>query len=72
MPVMDGYRACLEIRSLYEQHEIEQPYLIACSGNCEDSQIQKAWVSKFDELIQKPASVDTHREIFEQVLDLTE
>ena len=56
MPVMDGYAACIKMRDLFDEHNIPQPYIIALTGNVEESQIQKAWSSKFDELISKPAS----------------
>ena len=58
MPVKDGYVACCEIRELLRNGNYVQPYIAACTGNTEESQIQKTWDHLFDELVPKPASVE--------------
>ena len=70
MPILDGYQACLQIRQMYTDANVSQPYIVACTGNVENSQVQRAWNSQFDELIQKPATCDVVEAILEQVLAL--
>lgn len=58
MPGLDGYNTCIRIRQIYDLHEADQPYIVACTGNVETSQINRAWESQFDELLQKPATIE--------------
>ena len=37
MPGLDGYRTCIRIRQTYELHGVDQPYIVACTGNVENS-----------------------------------
>jgi CheY-like chemotaxis protein len=57
MPVMDGYQAAKKIREFLHQNKQIQPYMVACTGNVEESQIKRAWSSKFDEVVAKPVTV---------------
>jgi len=61
MPVIDGYDATRLIRKHYANMMFEQPYVIACTGHSEEEFIRKAWQSKMDEVIPKPAK-------FEQIM----
>ena len=72
MPVLNGYSACTQIRQLYREHNAEQPFYVACTGNVEDSQIKQAFDSGFDELVQKPATVAVLTEILRQVMAFVE
>jgi CheY-like chemotaxis protein len=68
MPVMDGYHVSLAIRKFYSLQRQTQPYICACTGHSEEQFIQKAWSHLMDEVIPKPASKETIREILEQVI----
>lgn len=70
MPVLDGYDACLLIREMISDHYQQQPYIAACTGNLEDFQVKKAFDSQFDELIQKPATVQVLTKVLEDVCDI--
>ena len=59
MPHMDGYEATLKIRKHCEMHRYNQPYVIACTGHTEEQYIQKAWNHLMDEIVAKPANIDT-------------
>ena len=69
MPVMNGYKSTLEIRQFIERARLVQPMVVACTGNVEDSMIEKAWRSKMDEIVQKPASVEVVSEILKEVIN---
>jgi len=58
MPFMDGYEACSQIRAHYSKTTQEQPYVVACTGHSEEEFIRKAWQSKMDEVIPKPAKYE--------------
>ena len=45
MPIKDGYQACREIRESFRANGHLQPYIVACTGNTEESQVQKTWES---------------------------
>ena len=45
MPVMDGYALARNIRDFYLVNDLEQPYIVAVTGNVEHSQIEHAWDS---------------------------
>lgn len=66
MPNLDGYEACKQIRQFYNIAMVEQPYIVAVTGNVEDSQIQKTWESLFNELVQKPATVNIIKTILQE------
>lgn len=70
MPIMDGYESCKAIRETVGGFGGDQPYIVAVTGNVEEVQIQKAWASKFDEVISKPATVDVVQEVLMQILVL--
>ena len=36
MPVLDGFQVSLKIREFYDQHNIAQPYIVACTGHSEE------------------------------------
>ena len=59
MPVMDGYESTLKIRQHYSTKTLfEQPYIVACTGHVEDDFIKKAWNSRMNELVSKPAKIE--------------
>ena len=58
MPRCDGYIATEKIREYIREKGLEQPVIVACTGNVEQVQIDKAFDSKFDEVVPKPVSVD--------------
>ena len=58
MPIMDGYQASLKVRSLYQHMLFEQPYIVACTGHTEEEFVKKAWKSKINEVIPKPAKIE--------------
>ena len=68
MPQMNGYDATLQIREFVSQKRQLQPTIIACTGNVEESLIQKAWESKMDEIVQKPATVEIMSIILKEIL----
>ncbi len=57
MPILDGYQCSIEIRKLYKNYRVDQPKIIAITGHTEDVYISKAFESKMDEVIPKPANV---------------
>jgi CheY-like chemotaxis protein len=57
MPILDGYKASLEIKKFYRTQNIELPKIIALTGHTEDVYIQKAFQSEMDEVVPKPANV---------------
>ena len=57
MPILDGYKSSLGIRNFYKNKEVDQPKIIALTGHTEDVYIKKAFESKMDEVIPKPANV---------------
>ena len=42
--------------------------IFACTGHIENEYIQKAWSSEIDQVIPKPYSFETIREIFEMMI----
>ena len=58
MPIMDGYEATCRIRQFYQSNEMDQPYIVACTGHTEEEFIRKAWHKKMDEVIPKPAGIE--------------
>jgi CheY-like chemotaxis protein len=58
MPKMDGYKATDFIRALHEQHSVDQPVIIACTGHTENQFIEKAWRHEMDEFMGKPIDAE--------------
>ena len=72
MPIMNGYDATLAIRKYCTQQNIYSPKIFACTGHTEDKFIQKAWRSKMDEVIPKPMSVETIKQIINENIKFVE
>ena len=70
MPYMDGYEACLRIRRHYHSTLFEQPYIVACTGHSEEEFIKKAWLSKMDEVIPKPARFDQIMGLLKEIVQI--
>ena len=68
MPHMDGYEATIKIRKHCEMHRLVQPYIIACTGHTEEQYIQKAWNHLMDEIVPKPANIDTLASIIQSLI----
>ena len=68
MPHCDGYIATVKIREYITLIGQEQPVIVACTGNVEQVQIDKAFDSLFDEVVPKPVSVDRIKEILKEVI----
>ena len=68
MPVKDGYTASKEIRQICEQKQIDQPYIIACTGHSEEEFVQLAWDSGMDEILAKPANITSLQRILDQFI----
>jgi CheY-like chemotaxis protein len=69
MPVMDGYDATVEIRKFIRHEQLPQPLIVACTGNEDESHIEKAWAHEIDEIVQKPANVEVLCQILSEVID---
>lgn len=69
MPFMDGFEACKKIREVYRQQQLEQPLMIACTGHTEEDFIERAWTCEFDEVIQKPISLDILKLVLQEIID---
>ena len=59
MPYMDGYACSLKIREFYDSQGLEQPVIVACTGNVEIEQMNMCWNSQMDEIVAKPATVES-------------
>ena len=68
MPVMDGFDATIEIRQAHHQRGFDQPVIVACTGHCEPEFIEKAWLSKMDELVPKPLKQKVVAEILHELI----
>jgi CheY-like chemotaxis protein len=68
MPHLDGYEATQQIRDFYDSFNASQPYIIACTGHVESSYIDKAWAYKMDEVLGKPASLETLKDVLKEVI----
>lgn len=68
MPVMDGYNFSIKLRQLYLEQEVDQPLIIAVTGNVESERIDDAWNAKIDEVISKPVTVEIIKMILTEVL----
>lgn len=63
MPELDGFQTSLKIRAYLTERNLQQPWIIACSGHTEQEYIEKAWRSQIDEVIKKPITVEAAKEI---------
>jgi CheY-like chemotaxis protein len=72
MPICDGYEATEWIREFIDEHHFEQPVIVAVTGNVEQTQIDKAFNSKFDEVVAKPATINIIKAILKEVIVLQE
>jgi CheY-like chemotaxis protein len=70
MPICDGYEATEWIRNFIDEHHFEQPVIVACTGNVEQTQLSKAFNSKFDEVVAKPATMKIIQAILQEVIVL--
>ena len=68
MPIMDGYEATDRIRSFIKQNNLFQPYIIALTGHTEDEYILKAWRHNIDEILGKPTTVNSVKEILDELI----
>ena len=68
MPVMDGFVMSKQIREIYRHKQIQQPYIVACTGHTEDMYVKKAWRYLLDEVMPKPAKIEVLSEIINQVV----
>ena len=57
MPVMDGYEATQKIREYFNAKELPQPIIIAVTGHCENSYVQRAISSGMNEVSAKPVDL---------------
>ena len=68
MPLKDGYQATREIRSVCDKQGVEHPYIVACTGHTENQYVDLAFKNKFDEVVAKPANIDTLKAILQEFL----
>ena len=68
MPIMNGYEATVAARKFITENGLEQPYIVACTGNVESSQIEKAFECQFDEVVSKPANTDLIKAILADII----
>jgi CheY-like chemotaxis protein len=57
MPVKDGYEATIEIRSILEEREMDQPCICAVTGHIEEEYVNRCKESGMDLVFSKPVSV---------------
>ena len=70
MPGMNGYDAAIQIREYCDDKNIEQPYIVAITGHTEDNYVKKAFESRVDEIMSKPAKIDTVEQILGEIVKL--
>ena len=63
MPGMNGYDAAIQIREFCDEKNIEQPYIVAITGHTEENYVKKAFECRVDEVMSKPAKIDTIEQI---------
>ena len=51
MPVLNGFDASLKIREFHDKHNLNQPYIVACTGLVQDEYNKKAWAYQIDEVM---------------------
>jgi two-component system sensor histidine kinase BarA len=68
MPVMDGYEATKEIRTLMEEVETrDRPFICAVTGHVEEEYIKRCIDSGMDKVLQKPVPIIELRRILLQL-----
>ena len=70
MPGMNGYEASKQIREFCDSENIEQPYIVAITGHTEDNYVKKAFECGVDEIMSKPAKIDTIEQILGEIVKL--
>lgn len=68
MPRCDGYKATLRIREYIRDMNLQQPVIVACTGNVEQVQIKRAFDCTFDELVPKPVNIDIVKRILAEII----
>jgi CheY-like chemotaxis protein len=58
MPIMDGYEASLEIRSVLSQNMISQPIICAVTGHYEPEFVEKCKEYQMDCVFSKPIDIN--------------
>ena len=70
MPIMNGYDSTKCIRKFYQESNIQQPMIIACTGHTEPEYINKAFKHEIDEVVAKPVPTDVIIAILEEMVDI--
>ena len=70
MPGLNGYEAAIQIREHCDDNNIEQPYIVAITGHTEENYVKKAFESRVDEIMSKPAKIDTVEQILGEIVKL--
>ena len=68
MPNCDGYEFAELLQVFSRENNLQTPILVACTGNVEQTQVEKAFRSGFDELVAKPVSLETIKAILREVI----
>ena len=68
MPIMDGTEASNKIRKFIQSKNMDQPYIVACTGRTEDIYIRDAWQHGIDEIIPKPAKIQIMQQLLEEII----
>ena len=63
MPVMDGYEATQKIRDFFHSKELDQPIIIAVTGHCENSYVQRAFECGMNKMSGKPIDLKLLKEL---------
>ena len=69
MPVMDGYTACEKIHNLIENNVLRPTFIIACTADVTERNIEKCRALKFDHIIGKPVHCQELQTILSQNLN---
>mmetsp|Transcript_3940 Transcript_3940/g.6681 ORF Transcript_3940/g.6681 Transcript_3940/m.6681 type:complete len:278 (-) Transcript_3940:48-881(-) len=69
MPEMSGYEATEAIRELHREHGAAQPMVVAQTGHCEASFVEKAFRYGMDEVLPKPLNDKVVRQILAEALE---
>lgn len=65
---MDGTEASIKIRNFLTANNLEQPYIMACTGHTEEIYVRDAWKHQIDEVIPKPPKMERIMEILQEVI----